>query len=88
MCSLTNPEAVVAEESGEDPETVLCRKPKKKREEQEDDLEGLPVIMVEHSLPQDEQTVLFGEEGFKQLLDKCTADTVLPRQKLKWRNTM
>ncbi len=59
-------EAVAAEESGEDTEPVPRRKPKKKHGKREDDLEGLPVVVIEHSLTQDELTALFGEEGFKQ----------------------
>ncbi len=63
-------EAVAAEESGEDTEPVPRRKPKKKHGKREDDLEGLPVVVIEHSLTQDELTALFGEEGFKQLPDE------------------
>lgn len=63
-------EAVAAEESGEDTEPVLRRKPKKKHGKREDDLEGLPVVVIEHSLTQEELTALFGEEGFKQLPDE------------------
>ena len=63
-------EAVAAEKPGEDPETVSRRKPKKKQGKREEDLEGLPVVVVEHSMTQDELTALFGEEGFKQLPDE------------------
>ncbi len=47
-------EAVAAEESGEDPEAVPSRKPKKKQGKQEEDLEGLPVVVVEHSMTEEE----------------------------------
>ncbi len=64
-------EAVAAEESREEPEGVPCRKPKKKRQgKREEDLEGVPVVVIEHSLTQEELTALFGEEGFKQLPDE------------------
>lgn len=42
-------EAVAAEESGEEPDTVSRRKPKKKQGKREDDLEGLPVVVIEHA---------------------------------------
>ena len=63
-------EAVAAEEPGEDPEAVPRRKPKKKQGKREEDLEGLPVVVVEHSMTQEELAALFGEEGFKQLPDE------------------
>ena len=64
------PEAVAAEESGEDLEAVPHRRPKKKQGKREEDLEGLPVVVVEHSLPAEELAALFGEDGFKQLPDE------------------
>ena len=63
-------EAVAAEASGEDPEVVPCRKQKKKQGKREEDLEGLPVTLIEHSLPEDELEELFGKEGWKQLPDE------------------
>ena len=63
-------EAVATEASGEDPETAPRRKPKKKQGKREEDLEGLPVTVIEHSLPEDELEELFGKEGFKQLPDE------------------
>ena len=64
------PEAVAAEESGEDLEAVLHRRPKKKQGKREEDLEGLPVVVVEHSLTPEELAARFGEDGFKQLPDE------------------
>ena len=79
------PEAVAAEESGEDPEAVPRRKPKKKQGKREEDL---PVVVIEHSMTEEELMALFGKEALSSFLTKCTADMVLPRQRPKWRNTM
>ena len=43
------------------------RKHKGKREE---DLEGLPVIPVEHTMAEEELREVFGEEGYKRLPDE------------------
>ena len=65
------PEAVVAEGSGdEDPEAVPRRKPKKKQGKREEDLDGVPVVVVEHSMTEEDLETLFGKEGFKQLPDE------------------
>ncbi|MCX4308578.1 MAG: transposase [Acetatifactor sp.] len=58
-------EAVAAEGSGEDPEAVPRRKPKRRQGKREEDLEGLPVVVVEHSMTE-ELAALFGEGGWKQ----------------------
>lgn len=63
-------EAVAAEASEEAPEAVLRRKPKKKQGKREEDLEGLSVVVVEHSMTQEELTALFGTKGWKQLPDE------------------
>ena len=63
-------EAVAAEASGEDPEAVPRQRPKKKQGKREEDLEGLPVVVVEHSMTREELTALFGAEGWKQLPDE------------------
>ena len=63
-------EAVAAEDSGEYKESVPCRKPKKKPGKREEDLEGLPVVVVEHSITREELEELFGAEGWKQLPDE------------------
>ncbi len=62
-------EAVAAEESGEEA-AAPRRKPKKKQGKREEYLEGLPVVVVEHSLTQQELTDRFGEGGYKQLPDE------------------
>ena len=63
-------EAVCAEASSEDPEAVLCRKPKKKQGKREEDLDGLPVVVIEHSLSEEDLEELFEKEGYKQLPDE------------------
>ena len=64
-------EAVAAEdEVGGDSEAVPRRKPKRKQGKREEDLDGLPVVVVEHSMTGEELAALFGEEGFKQLPDE------------------
>ena len=63
-------EAVAAEGSGEDPEAVPRRKPKRRQGKREEDLEGLPVVVVEHSMTEEELAALFGEGGWKQLPDE------------------
>ena len=63
-------EAVAAEGLCEDPETGPRRKPQKTPGKREGDLEGLPVVVVEHFMTQEELAALFGEEGFKQLPDE------------------
>ena len=64
------PEAVADEETGETSETVPRRKSKKKQGKREEDLEGLPVVMVEHSMTETELERLFGKEGWKRLPDE------------------
>lgn len=64
------PEAVVDEESGEEAETVSRRKPKKKQGKREEDLDGLPVVVVEHSMTDAELEDMFGKDGWKQLPDE------------------
>nr|WP_300817805.1 IS66 family transposase [uncultured Acetatifactor sp.] len=64
------PEAVADEETGETSETVPRRKSKKKQGKREEDLEGLPVVVVEHSMTEAELERLFGKEGWKQLPDE------------------
>ena len=64
------PEAVAAEESGEEEDTVPHRKPRKKKGKREEDLDGLPVVVIEHSMTEEELEARFGEEGYKQLPDE------------------
>lgn len=56
--------------STEEDDAVPRRKPKKKQGKREEDLEGVPVIVVEHAMTQEELTALFGAEGWKQLPDE------------------
>ena len=63
-------EAVAAEECGNGAEAVPRRRPKKKQGKREEDLDGLPVVVIEHSISPEELAALFGEGGFKQLPDE------------------
>ena len=63
-------EAVAAEESTEEPEDVSRTRPKKKQGKREEDLEGIPVVVVEHSMTDEELEDKFGKEGWKQLPDE------------------
>ena len=64
-------EAVAAEENTqEEPESVSRRKPKKKQGKREEDLEGLPVVVAEHSMTDEELADKFGKDGWKQLPDE------------------
>ena len=64
------PEAVAAEESTEEPENVSRTRPKKKQGKREEDLDGIPVVVVEHSMTDEELEDRFGKDGFKQLPDE------------------
>ena len=63
-------EAVAAEECDNGAEAVPRRRPKKKQGKREEDLDGLPVVVIEHSISLEELAALFGEGGFKQLPDE------------------
>lgn len=64
-------EAVAAEEkTQEEPESVSRKKPKKKQGKREEDLDGLPVVVVEHSMTDEELEDKFGKDGWKQLPDE------------------
>ena len=64
-------EAVAAEETTQEgPESVSRRKPKKKQGKREEDLDGLPVVVVEHSMTDEELEDKFGKGGWKQLPDE------------------
>ena len=63
-------EAVSEEESGEAAETVTRKKPKKRQGKREEDLSGLPVVIIEHSMSEEELEERFGKDGFKQLPDE------------------
>ena len=64
-------ETVAAEDNTqEEPESVSRRKPKKKQGKREEDLDGLPVVVVEHSMTDEELEDKFGKDGWKQLPDE------------------
>ena len=63
-------EAVAAEESTEEPEGVSRTRPKKKQGKREEDLDGIPVVVVEHSMTDGELEDKFGKDGWKQLPDE------------------
>ena len=64
-------EAVAAKENTQEkPESVSRRKPKKKQGKREEDLDGLPVVVVEHSMTDEELEDKFGKDGWKQLPDE------------------
>ena len=64
-------ETVAAEDNTqEEPESVSRRKPKKKQGKREGDLAGLPVVVVEHSLTDEELADKFGKDSWKQLPDE------------------
>ena len=64
-------EAVAAEENAlEEPESVPRTRPKKKQGKREEDLDGIPVVVVEHSMTDEELEDKFGKDGFKQLPDE------------------
>ena len=64
-------EAVTEEENiQEEAESVSRTKPKKKQGKREEDLEGLPVVVVEHSMTDEELEDKFGKDGWKQLPDE------------------
>ncbi len=64
-------EAVAAKENAlEKPEGVSRTKPKKKQGKREEDLEGLPVVVAEHSMTDRELEDKFGKDGWKQLPDE------------------
>ncbi len=63
-------EAVAAERSTEEPEDVSRTRPKKKQGKREEDLDGIPVVVVEHSMTDEELEDKFGKDGWKQLPDE------------------
>ena len=64
-------EAVTEEENTqEEAESVSRTKPKKKQGKREEDLEGVPVVVVEHSMTDEELEDKFGKDGWKQLPDE------------------
>ena len=58
------------EESNDSQENAPRRRPKKKQGKREEDLSGLPVVVVEHSMDEKELEEKFGQEGWKPLPDE------------------
>jgi len=63
-------EAVAAKENTQEEESVSCRKPEKKQGKREEDLDGLAVVIVEHSMTDEELEDKFGKDGWKRLPDE------------------
>ena len=63
-------EAVSMEEPDDSQENAPRQRPKKKQGKREEDLEGLPVVVVEHSIDEKELEKKFGLEGWKRLPDE------------------
>ena len=63
-------EAVAEEGFGGSEEAATRKKPKKRQGKREEDLSGLPVVVIEHSMPEEELEERFGKDGFKQLPDE------------------
>lgn len=63
-------EAVAEEEAANKTETAMRKKAQKKKGKREEDLEGLPVVMIEHSMSEEELKDRFGKDGWKQLPDE------------------
>ena len=71
-------EAVAAEESTEEPENVSRTRPKKKQGKREEDLDGIPVVVVEHSMTAGELEDKFGKDGWKLYLLSISKAKRLP----------
>lgn len=63
-------EAVAEEGAGNEVEAATRQKPKKRQGKREEDLSGLPVVVIEHSMTEEELAERFGKDGFKQLPDE------------------
>lgn len=65
------PEAVADQETeGETQEAPGRRTPKKKKGKRKEDLDGLPVIKIEHTMTEEQLSATFGEKGYKRLPDE------------------
>ena len=62
-------EAVLDEEAQEE-EAPSRQRPKKHKGKREEDLKGLPVVLVEHTLTEEQLAEAFGGEAWKQLPDE------------------
>lgn len=58
------------EPEAETQEAPRCRTPKKKKGKREENLDGLPVIKIEHTMTEEQLSATFGEKGYKRLLDE------------------
>ena len=63
-------EAVSIGGSDDSREGAPRQRPEKKQGKREEDLSGLPVVVVEHSMDETELAERFGQEGWKQLPDE------------------
>lgn len=63
-------EAVAEECAGEGVKPDNRQKPKKRPGKREEDLSGLPVMVIEHSMSEEELAERFGKDDFKQLPDE------------------
>lgn len=68
--SFNEAEAVSVDDPAEEQEDIRRRRPKKKQGKRGEDLSGLPVVVVEHSMDEKELEEKFGQEGWKQLPDE------------------
>lgn len=65
------PEAVADQDTEkEKQEAPRHRTPKKKKGKREEDIEGLPVVKVEHTMTEEQLSDTFGEGGYKRLPDE------------------
>lgn len=65
------PEAIADEgNENEKAEASRHRTPKKKKGKREEDMEGLPVIKIEHTMTDEQLSDTFGEGGYKRLPDE------------------
>ena len=65
------PEAVADQEAEDETrEAPRHRTPKKKKGKREEDLNGLPVIKIEHTMTEEQLSATFGEKGYKRLPDE------------------
>ncbi|MDE7247282.1 MAG: IS66 family transposase, partial [Lachnospiraceae bacterium] len=63
-------EAVAGEGADVEPEAVPHRRPQKKKGKREEDLAGIPTVVVEHSIEEEKLEERFGSNGWKQLPDE------------------
>lgn len=65
------PEAVADEEAKNEKQEVKKRRiPKKKKGKREEDMNGLPVVKIEHTMTEEQLSATFGEKGYKRLPDE------------------